>query len=192
MLANYFEVKLNLQEAHHYDVAIVGLKQPRGGATPLSANLRVSCAIYFELVGVRVGIWVYRPSSLCALFACAQNLMCTVRTGQLRPLLCRWAWYAFTNARHAQPTANVASAWSQAVRWSKQQQPRHGPASRSACCRPPSASALCKRAPHTDDNVACWPYLRLHAAIAGPSAMLSRGTHPAGCSASPWLFYKQG
>lgn len=32
VLANYFGVKLNLTEAHHYDVAIVGLKQPRGGA----------------------------------------------------------------------------------------------------------------------------------------------------------------
>ena len=32
VLANYFGVKLNLREAHHYDVAIVGLKQPRGGA----------------------------------------------------------------------------------------------------------------------------------------------------------------
>jgi hypothetical protein len=33
VLANYFAVKLNLTEAHHYDVAIVGLKAGPGALT---------------------------------------------------------------------------------------------------------------------------------------------------------------
>ena len=54
VLVNYFGVKLNLTEAHHYDVAIVGLKQPRGGAPRASPSEVLQWSFEVELQPMHV------------------------------------------------------------------------------------------------------------------------------------------